>query len=52
MVGDRCSDVAAANAAGLRRAFLISGTEERDCGGDYIGVQSLAEVESWLAAQG
>ena len=28
MVGDRCSDIAAANAAGLRQAFLISGTEE------------------------
>jgi len=52
MVGDRCSDVAAANAAGLRQAFLISGTEEGGCGGDYIGVQSLAEVESWLAAHG
>ena len=27
MVGDRCSDVIAANAAGLRQAFLVSGTE-------------------------
>src|SRR5882757_9399130 len=52
MVGDRCSDIAAANAAGLQQAFLISGTEESGCGGDYIGVQSLAEVESWLVAQG
>ena len=28
MIGDRCSDIAAANAAGLRQAFLISGTEQ------------------------
>ena len=27
MVGDRCTDVAAANAAGLRTAFLLEGTE-------------------------
>src|SRR5690242_15290253 len=26
MVGDRCSDIAAANAAGLRQAFLLAGT--------------------------
>jgi D-glycero-D-manno-heptose 1,7-bisphosphate phosphatase len=51
MIGDRCSDVAAANAAGLRQAFLIAGTEEAGCGGDYIQVHSLAEVESWLATQ-
>ncbi len=48
MVGDRCSDVAAANAAGLRQAFLISGTESGTCGGDYLMVRSLAEVEQWL----
>ncbi len=52
MVGDRCSDIAAANAAGLRQAFLISGTEEGACGGDYRGVHSLAEVERWLIEQG
>ncbi len=28
LVGDRCSDVAAANAAGLRQAFLLRGTEK------------------------
>jgi D-glycero-D-manno-heptose 1,7-bisphosphate phosphatase len=50
MVGDRCSDIAAANAAGLRQAFLIAGTEEEGCGGSYLPVQSLAEVESWLLA--
>jgi D-glycero-D-manno-heptose 1,7-bisphosphate phosphatase len=48
MVGDRCSDVAAANAAGLRQAFLISGTEENGCAGDYLAVDSLAEVERWI----
>jgi D-glycero-D-manno-heptose 1,7-bisphosphate phosphatase len=52
MVGDRCSDVAAANAAGLRQAFLISGTEAAVCGGAYLMVQSLAEVEQWLVQRG
>jgi D-glycero-D-manno-heptose 1,7-bisphosphate phosphatase len=52
MVGDRCSDIAAANAAGLRQAFLIHGTEESGCGGDYQAVESLAEVEQWLLARG
>jgi len=49
MVGDRCTDIAAANAAGLRQAFLIAGTEQ-GCAGEYLGVSSLAEVEAWLAA--
>ena len=48
MVGDRCSDVAAANAAGLRQAFLISGTEAARCGGEYREVKGLGEVEEWL----
>jgi D-glycero-D-manno-heptose 1,7-bisphosphate phosphatase len=48
MVGDRCSDVAAANAAGLRQAFLMAGTEEAACPGDYVAVSSLLEVERWL----
>jgi D-glycero-D-manno-heptose 1,7-bisphosphate phosphatase len=48
MVGDRCSDVGAANAAGLLQAFLIAGTEPAKCGGQYRLVQSLAEVERWL----
>src|SRR6201985_1357279 len=33
MVGDRCSDVGAANAAGLRQMFFISGTETTKCSG-------------------
>jgi len=52
MIGDRCSDVAAANAAGLRQAFLIGGTEIADCSGEHLRVQSLAEVERWLVAHG
>jgi D-glycero-D-manno-heptose 1,7-bisphosphate phosphatase len=52
MVGDRCSDVGAANAAGLRQMFLISGTEAAECGGEYVRVESLAEVERWLEERG
>jgi D-glycero-D-manno-heptose 1,7-bisphosphate phosphatase len=52
LVGDRCSDVGAANAAGLRQAFLISGTEAEGCVGEYLAVKSLAEVERWLVERG
>jgi D-glycero-D-manno-heptose 1,7-bisphosphate phosphatase len=52
LVGDRCSDVDAANAAGLKQAFLIRGTEVAGCGGEYLAVESLAEVEQWLVQQG
>jgi D-glycero-D-manno-heptose 1,7-bisphosphate phosphatase len=52
LVGDRCSDIAAANAAGLRQAFLIGGTEPEKCGGEYVAVDSLAEVERWLVERG
>jgi D-glycero-D-manno-heptose 1,7-bisphosphate phosphatase len=48
MVGDRCTDIAAANAGGLRQAFLLRGTEDASCGGIYAAVDSLAEVEAWL----
>ncbi len=48
MVGDRCSDVAAANAAGLRKAFLLAGTEVSACPGAHAPVAGLAEVEAWL----
>ncbi len=50
MVGDRCSDVAAANAAGLRQAFLLAGTEISGCPGAYSAVDRLDEVEAWLVA--
>jgi D-glycero-D-manno-heptose 1,7-bisphosphate phosphatase len=49
MVGDRCSDIAAANAAGLRQAFLLLGTEMEECAGDYRAVTTLHEVQEWLA---
>jgi D-glycero-D-manno-heptose 1,7-bisphosphate phosphatase len=48
MVGDRCSDVAAANTAGLRHVFLVTGTETEDCSHRYVRVDSLLEVEQWL----
>ena len=48
MIGDRCGDVGAANAAGLRQAFLIAGTEPGTCGGIYQPITSLTEVEAWL----
>jgi D-glycero-D-manno-heptose 1,7-bisphosphate phosphatase len=48
MVGDRCSDVGAANAAGLLQAFLIAGTETTACSGEYVAVESLSEVEEFL----
>jgi D-glycero-D-manno-heptose 1,7-bisphosphate phosphatase len=47
MVGDRCSDVEAANAAGLRKAFLMRGTEA-GCAGEFVEVETLAEVGVWL----
>ena len=52
MVGDRCSDVGAANAAGLRQAFLLSGTEAVACTGTFLEVETLAAVEAWLRQQG
>ena len=48
LIGDRCSDIAAANAAHQRQAFLLSGTEEDPCPGDAIAVDALAEVQAWL----
>jgi len=48
MVGDRCTDIGAANAAGVGQAFLIHGTEDGACTGDYIFVQSLEDVRAWL----
>jgi D-glycero-D-manno-heptose 1,7-bisphosphate phosphatase len=50
LVGDRCSDIAAANAAGLRQAFLLRGTEGAPCAGEFLAVESLFEVEAWLQA--
>jgi D-glycero-D-manno-heptose 1,7-bisphosphate phosphatase len=53
LVGDRCTDIGAANAACLRQAFLLRGTEESaTCGGEFVVVESLAEVERWLVGAG
>lgn len=52
LVGDRCSDLAAANAAGLRQAFFLRGTETAACPGEYVTVSFLYEVERWLREQG
>ncbi len=51
LVGDRCSDIAAANAAGLRQAFLLTGTETQGCKGAYATIHDLAEVEAWLVTK-
>jgi D-glycero-D-manno-heptose 1,7-bisphosphate phosphatase len=48
MVGDHCSDIGAANAAGLKQAFLLRGDEEKTCAGPYLIVDSLDEVAQWL----
>ncbi|MDE1154392.1 MAG: HAD family hydrolase [Acidobacteriaceae bacterium] len=50
MIGDRCSDIGAAKAAGVPVAFLMSGTEPAGCeaAGPYIAIDSLAEVERRL----
>jgi D-glycero-D-manno-heptose 1,7-bisphosphate phosphatase len=48
LVGDRCSDIAAANTAGLRQAFLIAGTETKHCPGSYLPITALREAEQWL----
>lgn len=50
LVGDRCSDIEAANRAGLRQAFLMEGTEIGSCPGRYLRVTKLEEVENWLKA--
>jgi D-glycero-D-manno-heptose 1,7-bisphosphate phosphatase len=57
MVGDRCSDVAAANAAGLRQAFLLRGAGAEGggtvpCPGEYMAIGSLAEAEWWIREVG
>jgi D-glycero-D-manno-heptose 1,7-bisphosphate phosphatase len=48
LIGDRCSDIAAANTAGLRQAFLIRGTEPAGCPEAAITIDTLSEVEKWL----
>lgn len=48
MVGDRCSDISAANSAELRQAFLLAGTETTECPGSYLSILDLAALEHWL----
>ena len=48
LVGDRCTDIAAARAAGLKKALLLSGTEHGGCDNAYLPVNTLTEVEDWL----
>jgi D-glycero-D-manno-heptose 1,7-bisphosphate phosphatase len=48
LVGDRCSDIAAANTAKLRQAFLLAGTEENPCPGQAMLIHSLQEVLQWI----
>ena len=49
LIGDRCSDIAAAHAAGLRQAFLLAGTETTPCPNPHTPIQHLAEAEAWLS---
>ncbi len=51
LVGDRCSDIAAANAAGLRQAFLLAGTEPGPCPGAWLAARSLSDVAQWLTEE-
>ncbi len=51
LVGDRCSDIAAANAAGLSHAFLLRGTEMDACHGPHEVIHSLAAAEAWITRQ-
>jgi D-glycero-D-manno-heptose 1,7-bisphosphate phosphatase len=48
LVGDRCSDIAAAHAAGLRHVFLMRGTEPEPCAQPHQLVESLDTVAKWL----
>jgi len=48
LIGDRCSDIAAANAAGLAHAFLLAGTESGPCPGSYRLAKSISEVQTML----
>ena len=53
LIGDRCTDMQAAAAAGIGQAFLLTGTEgEEECGGEYQVIDSLTTVEHWLRSRG
>ena len=53
LIGDRCSDIAAAHAASLRHAFLLAGTDwlgpaPSPCPHPHTPIHLLAEAEAWL----
>ena len=50
LVGDRCSDIQAAHAAGLHHAFLLGGTEEVSCRFVHQLLTTLDEAAAWIAA--
>ena len=50
LIGDRCSDIAAAHSAALRHAFLLSGTETNPCTHPHTLISRLSEAQSWLQA--
>lgn len=52
LVGDRCTDIAAAHAAGLRQAFLLEGTEDVSCPEHHLSAATLSAVEQWLIQAG
>lgn len=52
LVGDRCSDIAAAHAAGVGNSFLLDGTELQPCPGRYARTGTLSEIERWLIDHG
>ncbi len=48
LIGDRCTDIAAANAAGLPQAFFLHGTEPDPCPHPHIPIHHLSEVLPYL----
>ncbi len=49
LIGDRCTDIAAAAAAGLRQAFLLGNTEpDTLCPHPFKRIQNLRQAELWL----
>ncbi|QMV19191.1 D-glycero-beta-D-manno-heptose 1,7-bisphosphate 7-phosphatase [Granulicella sp. 5B5] len=49
LIGDRCSDIAAARAAGLSKAFLLAGTESAPCPHPHTPVSSLTAIAGRLS---
>lgn len=50
LIGDRCSDIAAAHAAGLAHAFLLTGTEEAPCPHPHTAISTLIAVVPYLTS--